>query len=117
MEGLGVVLDVYDRQWQDMFTLLAQFKQKEGHCDVPYSHKEDGQNLRQWLGDQRKNKKKGTINATKEKKLEELGVIWDVDDQQWQDFYALLAQFKQREGHCNVPKSHKKKMAKISVTG
>ena len=107
LEAIGFVWDVFDAWWQDMYEILTLYKEREGHCDVPQGHKEDEQNLGAWLQTQRREKKNGNMDATKEKQLVELGVVWDVFSQQWEDMYTFLIQYEQREGHCNVPRSHK----------
>ena len=39
-------------------------------------------------------------------RLEALGVVWDVAAAQWEQNYALLRAFVEREGHANVPDRH-----------
>jgi len=65
------------------------------------------------LKNQRTAKRNGNIDATKEKKLEELGVVWDVYAQQWDDMYTYLIQYEQREGHCKF-RIGLKRMGKLS---
>ena len=60
-----------------------------------------------WLSTQRTCKKAGELDMIRKKQLEEVGVVWDVISGQWEKMFALLNDFKKREGHCNVPYSHK----------
>merc|ERR1712238_363749 len=96
-----------NQQWENFFILLVKYKEREGHCNVPMSHKENGETLGAWLGTQRNLKKKEKLDPEKEKQLEDLGVVWDVLDHKWENSFNLLVKYKEREGHCNVPKSHK----------
>ena len=64
---IGIVWDVVSQQWEDMFTLLVQYKDREGDCNVPAKHKEDGKNLGVWLTNRRTGKKNGKLDAEKQK--------------------------------------------------
>ena len=88
-----------------MFTLLVQYKVREGNCNVPQDHKEDGENLGAWLTTQRMDKKKGKLQTTKEDKLNNIdgGFIWDLQSHKWECMFELLVEYKNREGDCNVP--------------
>jgi predicted helicase len=94
--------------WDKMYELLLVYNNREHHCNVGRNHKEDGKNLGIWLDTQRSNKKKGKLNAEKEQQLEEIGVVWDVFSQKWEDMFNLLLQYKEREGDCNAPDKYKK---------
>ena len=107
LEKNGVVWEVLKQQWEIYSNLLVKYKDREGHCNVPDNHKEDGEKLGAWLGKQRQAKKKDKLNADQIKRLDEIGVVWDVLIQQWEKYYNLLVKYKDREGHCNVPRSHK----------
>ena len=98
-----------EERWEDMLNLLLQFKEREGHLDVPKRHKEDGENLGVWLSWQRSSQKRGVLDEYRENRLNDIGVSWDLTylkQQRWEDMYDLLVQFKEREGHPNVPEGH-----------
>jgi hypothetical protein len=102
--------------WDEMYSLLEQFKTREGHCNVPQSHTEDGANLGKSVSHQRHLKKEGKLDPEREKRLEEIGFQW-MTSATWDEMYALLQQFKEREGHCTVPQSHKEDDANLGVWG
>jgi len=106
LDAIGVVWDVPIQQWENKFDLLVKYNNREGHCNVPDRDKEDGENLGKWLSRQRNDNKKGTLNVDQIKRLDEIGVVWDVLIQQWENYYILLVKYKDREGHCNVPQIH-----------
>jgi hypothetical protein len=99
-----------------MHVLLKQFKKREGHCNVPQSHKEDGANLGLWVSHQRQLKKLGKLDPDRLKILKGIGFEWALVEgrtsMSWED---ILSHFKKREGHCNVPQSHKEDGAKVGV--
>jgi hypothetical protein len=63
--------------WEDMFARMEQYKKREGHCNVPRSHKEDGANLGTWVPRQRIEKRKGELSADKSRRLESIGMVWE----------------------------------------
>ena len=75
LEDVGVVWDVFAHQWEHMFGLLVRFQQREGHCNVPKKHQEDGQNLGKWLSDQQAAQKRGKLDTYREKCLIDLGAL------------------------------------------
>jgi len=64
--------------WERSHGLLLAFKAREGHCDVPNKHEEQGDKLGGWLSTQRKAYKRGTLEARRVAALEECGVRWSV---------------------------------------
>ena len=90
-----------------MFQLLEVYKEREGNCNVPKSHKENGKNLGLWLKRQRQANKAGKLETSKVERLESVGIVWDVYEQQWETMFQLLEVYKEREGNCNVPDRHK----------
>merc|ERR1712032_202868 len=93
--------------WERMYGLLVVYKNRESHCNIPQGHKENGENLGTWLSSQRQRTKRGTLPSEKAKRLEKLGVVWDPIIQRWERMFTHLVQYKEREGHCRVPQSHK----------
>jgi hypothetical protein len=89
---------------------LKQFEKREGHCNVTKSHTEDGVKLGAWVRTQRRLHKMGELHPEKQMMLEEIGFTWGLGHRPrvpWEARLDLLKQFQMREGHCNVPHSHK----------
>ena len=105
LEDLGVLWEVRST-WDDMFILLTQYKDNNGHCNVPNKHKEDDKNLGYWLNTQRQAKKKDKLNDERLRQLKDLSVVWE-STKSWEDMFILLTQYKDNNGHCNVPHKHK----------
>ena len=106
LDALGFSWDPLAEKWERNFALLEQFKEREGHGNAPQSHEEDGEKLGKWVGKQRQFYKTGKLDESYQRRLENLGVSWDPFADQWESNFALLEQFKEREGHVNVPQSH-----------
>ena len=72
--------DPYLDQWERSFALLEQFKEREGHCNVPDSHDEDGVKLGRWLGNLRQAKKGNRSNSNlsveRVERLDKVGIDW-----------------------------------------
>ena len=76
LKELGVVWGMsLEQQRERSNALLAAFREREGHCNVPVTHDEQGVKLGNWLRDQRTAHKKGTLDAARRSRLEELGVV------------------------------------------
>ena len=104
LDSLGFSWDPLAEQWEQGFAALQKFHQREGHCLVPQRHQEIGLNLGSWVGTQRARKEGLTPNQIR--RLDNLGFIWDPRAEQWEEGFAALQKFYQREGHSRVPKGH-----------
>jgi superfamily II DNA or RNA helicase len=104
LDVLGFIWDSRNEQWEQGFSLLSMFKQREGHCLVKINHLENGYRLGQWVGVQRTTK--STLSDERLSRLNELGFIWDPINEQWEQGFSSLSAFKQREGHCFIPRNH-----------
>ena len=89
-----------------MFILLVKYKEREGHCLIPKRHQEYREALGKWLSRQRTGKRKATLTDEYQRRLEELGVVWGPSSHQWERMFTLLVKYKERKGHCRVPKRH-----------
>jgi hypothetical protein len=94
-------------QWEEGFSKLKQFVEREGHCRVSQSYKtEDGFRLSVWVNSQRR--MKNTMDPDRRQRLEALpGWAWDVLSGQWNEGYSHLKEFAQQEGHCRVAQDYK----------
>ena len=106
LEDLGFSWDMIKSKWAEHFSLMVAFQHREGHCEVTGEHIEKGLKLGLWVVNQRRLKNQGLLDASREKSLEDIGFVWKVTPSNWESNLSLLKQFKKREGHCNVPRSH-----------
>jgi hypothetical protein len=96
----------FDR-WEDGFSRLKRFSQREGHCRVPRSFKTDeGYRLGVWVGMQRANK--DSMDCGHRHCLQQLpGWSWAPYFDRWEERFSYLEQFSDREGHCRVSQSYR----------
>ena len=101
--------------WNRMFELLVEFKQKNGHMFVPVYVDGAHNALGEWVKTQRKKlinvqRGKAASNPTFEehvRKLTEIGFDWTRtrgrNRCQWSNMFTLLVEFKKQYGHTRVP--------------
>jgi hypothetical protein len=99
--------DVLSDVWEEAFSRLKQFSEREGHCRVSQSYKtNDGYRLGVWVGSQRTTRDK--METDRRRRLEELpGWSWDVLSDVWEEGFTRLKEYSDREGHCRVPVKYK----------
>ena len=89
-------------QWESTFAVLCGYAENNGHARVPKRHVENGVNLGTWLATQCASREQ--MSPEKRTRLELLPAwTWDQVAEEWEEAYALLCAFIEREGHCNVP--------------
>jgi len=106
LSELGVVWDVLGQQWENMYALLLEYKAREGDCNVPSRHVEDGENLGAWVSSQRNFMKNDNLELERIELLECAGFVFDLHGKYWESMFDLLSKYKERTGHCNVPAAH-----------
>jgi hypothetical protein len=105
LDELGFIWDPFETDWAEGFRYLTIYKEREGHCRVPLSHKENGFRLGRWVNNQRHRKQ--TLSGARRQQLDGLGFVWDPHETDWAEGFRYLTIYKEREGHCRVPRSYK----------
>jgi superfamily II DNA or RNA helicase len=107
LEGVrGWVWDAKEAAWNDGFTRLLDFVEREGHARIPGGHREDGYRLGEWVGVQRSAYRKKKLDPKRRARLEAVpGWTWDTLEAAWEAAFARLQRFVQREGHARVPQA------------
>ena len=118
-----VARELVDR-WERMYGLLEAYVEREGDAHVPQGHLEGGEALGRWVNAQRKRyaargwseakrKAKGTragaMSDEEVRRLEAVGMAWDVFAERWERMYGLLEAYVEREGDAHVPQGHLEK--------
>ena len=104
LNELGIIWDIKEELWEEMFTMLCDFKAEVGNCNVPRGYLKNP-TLGTWLKTQRKNHVKGTLREDRVSRLEEVGISWDQIKDFWEEMYLALCEFKNENGHCFVPRN------------
>ena len=103
--------------WERMFRVLAQFKAVHGHMRVPRSREHAA--LGAWLSLQNELHQKGKLPAARQRVLQELGVEWEVEDEEaarrrkrplrenlWQTRLAEYVAFMREHGHQHMTRKN-----------
>lgn len=104
------------KPWEDNVLELLEFRQKYGHCDVPYSYLANPQ-LGFWVAKQRyyyrtRDRPTSYITPERIKRLEQIGFQWVYKRHagferkeygNWHGNYQELVKFQKQYGHCWVP--------------
>jgi hypothetical protein len=101
LDTIEFVWDPFNSAWEAAFMALMMFKAREGHCRVPGSHVEGAFKLGRWVNMQRH--KMVAMSAARMQQLDAIGFVWNAIESAWEERFAILKEFKAREGHCRVP--------------
>jgi hypothetical protein len=105
-----------DEKWFEKYKKLVDFSKEHGHCIVSHSCKKD-RSLRRWVQTQRYFNEKEILKKDRKELLDELGFVWRIDkadanasltQRKWDEMFDRLVEYKQINGHVNVPLSFQK---------
>ena len=95
--------DVLSDQWEEGFSHLKQFSDREGHCRVPRGYKtDDGYRLGSGFQIREELRTQWTLIVGNASRHCRVGRGIRLSDQ-WEEGFAHLKEFSDREGHCRVP--------------
>ena len=100
-------IDALGETWFERYGELVAYKEKFGHCDVPKRSIGKDKKLANWIVQQRVSRNDGTLSGEKIDLLDRLGFKWHPYGHRWRTNYLALIDFKQRFGHCRVPREWK----------
>ena len=111
LNALGFVWDPQDATWEVMFGELERYRDQHGHCNVSQGWDEN-RRLGAWVSHQRVRKKREIISTKQEARLDAIGFVWERStDVAWGAMFSKLTRFKDKHGHCNVPRKENPKLA------
>jgi len=111
-----------DALWQDMYNELVNFREREGHCQVPAKFSENPK-LGNWVRTQRAQRKKllngefTIMTAKRVQALEAIGFVWEVrvdnflTRDKWMVMYEELQKYRKETGRCCVTNAENSKLA------
>ncbi|KAL7541416.1 hypothetical protein ACHAWF_006928 [Thalassiosira exigua] len=101
------------KAWDKKYTELLEYIKQNGHCNVPATYRHSP--LGTWVGKQReeykklKDKRSSQLDKYRIDKLNEVKFQWSLQSWtviSWDDRYEALKRFKEKHGHCKVPRNH-----------
>ncbi|MBT7350803.1 hypothetical protein HN803_08580, partial [candidate division WWE3 bacterium] len=98
-----IVIDKTTDSWEFWYGLLLSYFSENGDTLTSRKYKTScGHSLGAWLGEQRRKKLSGVISIEREKKLNDLDFIWDVNEYRWSEGYEYLKQYVKENGNSLV---------------
>ena len=120
IELFEILEDMYDKlvmTWDDWYKLAAAYYEENGNLNIPryfctfngYTSDSKGKELGKWLHTQKIYKLYGRITKERIEKLENIGIVWNLQDEIWDQKYRLAAAYYNHYGNLDVPKDFKTK--------
>ena len=101
-----------EEKWKQRLQELRYFRQKHGHCMVPYSYQPNLQ-LADWVKRQRRQYKlfqdgnMSTMTEDRLEMLEDMGFVWDRHESTWNQRMEELRIYRAQYGNYLVPRGYK----------
>ena len=117
LEEIGMIFEkVNDNTWNMMYKLAKKYYEHHGNLKISCSFKtingyetnEKGYKLGFWINKQRINYKNGTLSEDRIKKLEEIGMIFEIKQHvAWNKMYELAKKYYEHYGDLKIPQKFK----------
>lgn len=103
LDELGMVWDVDKFQWEQKFEAAQRYFQEYGNLRIPIRYKDpDGTCLGLWIQSARKDYKSGRLDEDNIRRLEAIGMVWDVKQTQWERQYQAAQDYYREHGHLRI---------------
>lgn len=93
-------------QWEQRYLEVKNYRTLNGHINISQVDPVYKQ-LGRWLNDQRERRKKGKLLPEREAKLNEIGMIWNLEDARFEQKLSQLKQYFAKYGHYDVSQGDK----------
>jgi hypothetical protein len=111
LESIKMIWDVFADAWQQGYTHAKEYYINFGHLLVPSNYIcEDGYTLGHWIQNKRSGYNDSSANSKPSieqiQKLEQIGMVWDVEDYNWKKNYCLAKEYYNTHGNLHIPQSY-----------
>lgn len=109
LEKVGMIWDnLNEYNWQENYEEAKKYYEDNGHLLIPDKYEVNGKKLGFWIQRMRKaynGDRKLKITNEQISLLNDIGMVWDVYEYQWEDTFVLLEELYNKLGSINVPVS------------
>ena len=103
----GWTWDPIADKWEEGFSRLQDYVKGHGDARVLRSYTVDGYRLGAWINSQRTDHARGTLDADRQHRLEDLpGWTWDPYADRWEEEFSRLLHYIDGHGDARVPQSY-----------
>ena len=107
LESIGMVWNSFDFRWNEMYKLAKKYYVKYGNLYISNNYvTDDGEKLGIWISNQRVAYKKGKLSDKQILMLESIGMVWDVNDTNWNKMYELARQYFLNHGNLYISNNY-----------
>ena len=106
LDEIGMVWRLEVREsWDTWYALAKAYYQENGHLRVPGGYQADETHrLGNWIREQRKRKKLGQLGKDRIKRLDAIGMNWQISEvTSWEEWYGLAKAYYEENGDLRVP--------------
>jgi hypothetical protein len=93
LNELGFQWNPHNKRWIDNYNELVAYHAEHGDCNVQKKYEVNNIKLGIWADSQRKQYKKGKLNADSIAMLENLGFQWSPKEERWMAYYSELVAY------------------------
>lgn len=101
LENIGFNF-VTKNNWYDSFNLANEYYIKNGTINVNKFELYGSFKIGRWIDSQRTAYKNNKLEETQISLLEGIGIIWNMEENQWLTQYHLLTEYYKKNGHINL---------------
>lgn len=104
----------WERRWEFFFSQLKAFKKLRGNTLVPADWR-DNKQLATWVAEQRKARRRGSLSARRQKRLDQINFEWHPPGRKrvgprpepryttlWNQMFAAMQDYQRKHGHTNI---------------
>jgi len=100
---LDFVWSLNESRWETRFLEYLDFIEEFGTHSIP--NEAEYASLRSWVITQRKEQRKGTLDQARFEELDNIGFIWDLAEERWNERYLDLLSLYESTGSSSVPRA------------
>ncbi len=111
LNSIGMLWKIDKQTWKEMYDLAKNYYNHNHNLKISknfitkngYEYDKEGLKLGIWIGEQRKTYKQGTLSEERKLKLNQIGMIWEVNKEAWDKMYKLALKYYEKNKNLKVP--------------